>query len=224
MTDETNEPVPTKVVLLGETAVGKSCLISRFVSNKFQSNFVPTMGGCYSSKEVKYDKLNKKLKYEIWDTAGQEKYRAINKIFYQDAAVAILVYDITRKDSFEELKNYWYIEVRDNSPKDVIIAIAANKSDLYEFEEVNNEDLQNFADSINAIYKETSALNGTGINELFDSIGYKLLSPENYVELLRKANSSICSNNKLNNTGASFKVGNKSKIDSGDAGAKKNCC
>ena len=223
MTEETNEPVPTKVVLLGETAVGKSCLISRFVSNKFQSNFVPTMGGCYSSKEVEYQKLKKKLKYEIWDTAGQEKYRAINKIFYQDAAVAILVYDITRKDSFEELKNYWYIEVRDNSPKDVIIAIAANKSDLYEFEEVNNEDLQSFANSINAIYKETSALNGTGINELFDNIGYKLLSPENYEELLRKA--SVVSNNKsmrLNNSNASFKVGDKSKMDG--AGGKKNCC
>ena len=181
------------------------------------------MGGCYSSKEVEYQKLKKKLKYEIWDTAGQEKYRAINKIFYQDAAVAILVYDITRKDSFEELKNYWYIEVRDNSPKDVIIAIAANKSDLYEFEEVNNEDLQSFANSINAIYKETSALNGTGINELFDNIGYKLLSPENYEELLRKA--SVVSNNKsmrLNNSNASFKVGDKSKMDG--AGGKKNCC
>ena len=168
MTEENNDSTPTKVVLLGETAVGKSCLISRFVSDKFQSNFVPTMGGCYSSKEVSYNKLNKKLKYEIWDTAGQEKYRSINKIFYQDASVAILVYDITRKDSFEELKNYWYIEVRDNSPKDVFIEIAANKSDLYEYEEVNNEELEEFAKSINAIYKETSALNGNGVEDAFN--------------------------------------------------------
>ena len=220
MSEETKEPLATKVVLLGETAVGKSCLISRFVNNQFQSNFVPTMGGCYSSKEVNYPKLKKKLKYEIWDTAGQEKYRAINKIFYQDAAVAILVYDITRKDSFEELKNYWYIEVRDNSPKDVIIAIAANKSDLYEFEEVSNDDLKSFAESINAIYKETSALNGTGINELFDNIGYKLLSPGNYDEMNNSTNKSI----RLNKSNASFKVGDKSEVSAYSTGGKKNCC
>ena len=223
MTEETNEPVPTKVVLLGESGVGKTSIISQFTTHKFNPRCATSVSAQFISKTIEFPEFGQSIKFDIWDTVGQEKYRSLAKIFYQDAAVAILVYDITRKDSFEELKNYWYIEVRDNSPKDVIIAIAANKSDLYEFEEVNNEDLQSFANSINAIYKETSALNGTGINELFDNIGYKLLSPENYEELLRKA--SVVSNNKsmrLNNSNASFKVGDKSKMDG--AGGKKNCC
>ena len=183
------DDVPIKVVLLGETAVGKSCLISRFVSDTFLTNHVATLAGSFSSKNVFYDKVNKKIKYEIWDTAGQEKYRALNKMFYQDASVAILVLDITRKDTFEAIKNYWYSEVKENSPKNIVIAIAANKSDLYEYEEIGNEELQEYANSIGAIYKQTSALQSSGINDLFDNIGYKILSPENYEVFIRKTNS-----------------------------------
>ena len=183
------EDVPIKVVLLGETAVGKSCLISRFISDTFLTNHVATMAGSFSSKNVFYDKVNKKIKYEIWDTAGQEKYRSLNKMFYQDAKVAILVLDITRKDTFEAIKNYWYSELKENSPKNIIIAIAANKSDLYEYEEITNEELEKYANSIGAIYKQTSALQSSGINDLFDNIGYKILSPENYEVFIRKTNS-----------------------------------
>ncbi len=150
--------LPLKCVLLGETAVGKTCLIDRFVNNKFKPNFVSTMVGCYSSKDIFYEKLNRKIKFEIWDTAGQEDYRSINKIFYQNASVAILVFDITRKGTFEELKNYWYREVRDNSPQDCIIAIAANKSDLYEYEEVSNEEVKQFAEKEKILYKQTLSL------------------------------------------------------------------
>ena len=201
----TESTIPMKCVLLGETAVGKSCLINRFVNDTFQSDFVPTMVGCYSSKEIFYQRANRKIKYEIWDTAGQEKYRSINKIFYQDASIAILVFDITRKDTFEALKNYWYIQVRDNSPKDIIIAIAANKSDLYEYEEVNHEEIEKFSNSIDALYEQTSAKNGNGIKDLFNNIGYKLLSPEKYDDFIRKQsvirlNSESLQNITLNNT------------------------
>ena len=90
-----------KVVLLGETAVGKSCLIPRFINNTFLSNFVPTMGGYFSTKEICFEELNKKkIKLEVWDTAGQEKYRSVTVMFYKDASAAILVYDITREESF----------------------------------------------------------------------------------------------------------------------------
>lgn len=225
--ESTNQPssstvTQTKVVLLGETAVGKSCLISRFVNDKFESNFVPTMGGCYSSKEVVFDKVDKTIKFDIWDTAGQEKYRSINKIFYQDAAVAILVFDITRKDSFEEMKNYWYKEVRDNSPKDIIIAIAANKSDLYEYEDVNSEEVEDFAKKIGAVFKETSALNGSGISELFNAIGYKILSPENYEEFMKKTHvkKSIKLINKNDSNVNDSSTGNEAVVDK----SKKGCC
>ena len=175
-----------KCVLLGETAVGKSSLINRFVSNTFKSDFTSTMVGYCSTKQVYYEKIDQKINYEIWDTAGQEKYRSLTKIFYQDSKVTLLVYDITRKDSFEAIKNYWYTEVRDNSPQDVIIAIVGNKSDLYEYEEVTEDEAKEFAKSVNAIYQQTSACNGSGVKELFDMIGNKIIKPEVFEELNRK--------------------------------------
>ena len=216
--------LPLKCVLLGETAVGKTALISRFVENKFSENFVSTLVGCYSSKDIFYPKFNRNVKYEIWDTAGQEKFRSINKIFYQDTSIAILVFDITRKDTFQALKEYWYTEVRDNSPKDVIIAIAANKNDLYEYEEVTDEEAKKFAKSINAIYHQTSASKGTGINELFESIGSELLKPENIQEFIRKTTTYKKMPVRLNSESFnSSKINNEEKSEV-RKDIKKNCC
>ena len=215
-----NEAIlPLKCVLLGETAVGKTCLIDRFVNNKFKPNFVSTMVGCYSSKDIFYEKLNRKIKFEIWDTAGQEAYRSINKIFYQNASVAILVFDITRKGTFEELKNYWYREVRDNSPQDCIIAIAANKSDLYEYEEVSNEEGKQFAEKEKILYKQTSAAKGIGINELFEEIGAELLKPENIEDFDRKTSIAI---NSIKINSESFNDSNNKSQSREEI--KKNCC
>ena len=216
--------LPLKCVLLGETAVGKTALISRFIENKFSENFVSTLVGCYSSKDIFYPKFNRNVKYEIWDTAGQEKFRSINKIFYQDTSIAILVFDITRKDTFQALKEYWYTEVRDNSPKDVIIAIAANKNDLYEYEEVTDEEAKKFAKSINAIYHQTSASKDTGINELFESIGAELLRPENIQEFIRKTTTYKKMPVRLNSESFnSSKINNEEKSEV-RKDIKKNCC
>ena len=215
--------ISLKVVLLGETAVGKSCLIARFISDIFQTNHITTMTGTYMSKDIFYEKANKKLKYEIWDTAGQEKYRTINKMFYRDANVAILVLDITRKDTFEAIKNYWYDEVRNNGPEDIIFALAANKCDLYEYEEVTNTQLEEYAQSIGAIYKQTSALNNTGISDMFDNIGYKFLSPENYKEYIKKTSSK----KKLNlseDYNHNFNNDKESNATSIKKRKKKSCC
>ena len=216
--------LPLKCVLLGETAVGKTALISRFVENKFSKDFVSTLVGCYSSKDIFYPKFNRNVKYEIWDTAGQEKFRSINKIFYQDTSIAILVFDITRKDTFQALKEYWYTEVRDNSPKDVIIAIAANKNDLYEYEEVTDEEAKEFAKSINAIYHQTSASKGTGINELFESIGYELLRPENIQEFVRKTTTYKKMPVRLNSESFNSSKTNNEEKSEVRKDIKKNCC
>lgn len=185
-TDEVDsgELASAKVVILGETATGKSCMIARFVSDKFVENFVPTMGGCFSTKDVKIDELNKTIRFEIWDTAGQEKYRTINKIYYQDAAAAILVYDITRKDTFEEVKNYWFNEVKYNSNPKIVIALAGNKSDLYEYEDIKLKKAQKFADENDLIFKSTSSLNGNGISDLFKNIAIKIFDKDHYEELV----------------------------------------
>jgi len=216
--------LPLKCVLLGETAVGKTALIRRFVENTFSENFISTLVGCYSSKDIFYPKYNRNVKYEIWDTAGQEKFRSINKIFYQDTSIALLVFDITRKDTFQALKEYWYIEVRDNSPKDVIIAIAANKNDLYEYEEVTDEEAKEFAKSINAIYHQTSASKGTGINELFESIGYELLKPENIQEFERKTTTYKKMSVRLNSESFNNSKFNREEKSEVRKDIKKNCC
>ena len=220
------ESTSIKVVLLGESAVGKSSLINRFVEDKFQSNYTTTLTGAFFSKEVFYEKYQKKIKYEIWDTAGQEKYRALNKMFYQDTKVIILVIDITRKDTFQAILNYWYKELKENAPQNIIIALAANKNDLYEYEEVTNNELEEYAKSINAIYKQTSALKDTGIKELFNIIGEKILSSENKEEIETKQ---VNDNKKIRLESSLRDIElSKTNSDIGDNNAnkknKKNCC
>ena len=174
--------ISVKVVLLGEAGVGKTCIISRFVNNLFEENVMSTSGANYAGKSVIFEEYEGKcLKFEIWDTAGQEKYRSLTKIFYKDAAVAILVYDITRKESYEELKNYWYNQLKECSPSNIVIGIAANKCDLYDNEQVSEDEARKFADEIGAVFKLTSANTNTGIEDLFKTIGCKVLDP-NYSE------------------------------------------
>ena len=122
--------------------------------------------------------FKKKIKFDIWDTAGQEKYRTLARIFYKDAVIIIFVYDITKKKTFEELKNYWYGQIKDYGIQNPILAIAANKSDLYDKEQVDENEAKAYADKIGAIFKSTSALSNTGIDTLFNHLGRKLLDPK----------------------------------------------
>ena len=174
-----------KVVLLGDSGVGKTSIISRFVNNMFEQKVMPTISAAYATKTMKFDDFGgKELKFELWDTAGQERYRAVTKILYKDAQVIILVYDITRIDSFNEVKNYWYNQVKENCPKSIILGLAGNKADLFENENVTEEQGKNLAEEIGAIFKLTSSYENLGINDLFKAIGYKMLATlfPNYLE------------------------------------------
>lgn len=104
-----------KVVLVGESGVGKTSIISKYTLNDFKSQRLPTTGANFVQKTIILEEENKSIKFEIWDTAGQEQYRSLAKVFYKNATVCILVFDITRKSSFDELKNYWVNEVKDNT-------------------------------------------------------------------------------------------------------------
>ena len=104
-----------KVVLIGESGVGKTSIIARYITNTFRTQQLPTTGANFVSKMVILEDENKSIKFELWDTAGQEKYRSLAKVFYKNARVCILVYDITRKTSFEELKNFWVGEIKENA-------------------------------------------------------------------------------------------------------------
>ena len=113
-----------KVVLLGESGVGKTSIISRFIDDIFEEGLETTTGASYAGKNMVFKEYqNQVVNFEIWDTAGQEKYRALTQIFYKDASIAILVYDITNEESFEEIKNYWYDQVKESAPKDISMFI-----------------------------------------------------------------------------------------------------
>ena len=165
-----------KVVLVGESAVGKTSIISQITKGKFNANEQITIAQTFSTKILDFSETRKKkLFLEIWDTAGQEKYRSLSKIFYNDANVVIFVYDITSEKSFEEIQNYWIKQVKDYAPKKLVLAIAANKYDLCENEKVNEEDARSLAEKNGAIFYNTSAKNSLGINDLFKEIGEKYL-------------------------------------------------
>ena len=117
--DEEKQSIPCKVVLIGESGVGKTSIISRYISNTFSSVLMATPGANFTTKTIFLKDENQSIKFEIWDTAGQEKYRALAKVFYKNAAVCILVYDITRRASFEELKKYWIQELKGNASPNV---------------------------------------------------------------------------------------------------------
>ena len=103
-----------KAILIGEMAVGKTSIINRFVNNFFNDKEKTTIGASYETADLDYEEYKISLTFQIWDTAGQERYRGLAKIFYKDADIVILVYDITRKETYDELKNYWYKEINEN--------------------------------------------------------------------------------------------------------------
>ncbi len=174
--EENDDFTVCKVVLLGETGVGKTSIISRYVHNNFSEVLMSTTGASFATKKLEIDSEHK-IKFQIWDTAGQERFRSLAKIFYQNASVAVLVYDITRRDTFDKIKNFWVKEIKENAPSDIILALAGNKSDNYENEVVNLSEGKKLAKEIDAIFQSTSAMLSHGIDELFLSIGKKFMYP-----------------------------------------------
>ena len=171
------KPPCCKVVLLGDSGVGKTCIISRYISGAFDNNSPSTNGASYASKILTFENLNKTISLDIWDTAGQEKYKSLTKFFYKDAAVAILLYDITKKDSFENMKGYWYEQLQEFGSKKIILGVAGNKCDMYEKEEVNENEAKEFAEKIGAFFEITSAKNNTGITDLFMNAANRFVDP-----------------------------------------------
>ena len=108
-----------KVILVGESGVGKTCIIVRFVSEEYKETTISTTGASYASKIMEFKEYKKDLQFQIWDTAGQEKYRGLTKLFYKDAKIVILVYDMTNRRSFDEIKNYWYNQIKENSSEEI---------------------------------------------------------------------------------------------------------
>ena len=169
-------PIPCKVILVGESGSGKTSIISRYLKNIYNDNPISTLSPLSLSKNVIIDGYN--INLEIWDTAGQEKYRSITTLFYKDALICILVYDITKKDSFEKIQRYWHFSVTENGVKGLILGVAGNKSDLYENEEVSEKEAKEYSDYINAPFMLVSAKINSGIDELFNKLVNKFIESE----------------------------------------------
>eukprot|EP01033_Poteriospumella_lacustris_P001613 gene1613-1175_t len=170
-----SKPREVKVVLLGDTGVGKSSLVLRFVTNNFKPYSESTIGASFMSKLLSVN--GKSIKFQIWDTAGQEKYHSLAPMYYRGAAAAILVYDITRSSTFKTLQN-WVEELKSKGPKDIAIAIAGNKADLEDSREVDRSVAQGYANEINAIYLETSAKEDTNVQDIFVKLSARLPTPQ----------------------------------------------
>ena len=182
-----NKCLDAKVVFLGESGVGKTSILRQFTSHQFDPECAASISSQYTTKTVDISGTKQAIRYDLWDTAGQEKYRSLAKIFYKDARIIIFVYDISSKKTYESLKDYWYKQVSQNCLPNTIFAIVGNKIDLYNNGEVKDNEAMEWADSIGAIFQTTSAMTNKGIDILFDNVGKKMLNPKyNYKSQLDK--------------------------------------
>ncbi|KAK7320187.1 hypothetical protein RJT34_04923 [Clitoria ternatea] len=153
-----------KAVLIGDTGVGKSNLLSRFAKDEFRLDSKPTIGVEFAYRNIKVgDKL---IKAQIWDTAGQERFRAITSSYYRGALGALLVYDITRRSSYENVSK-WLVELREFGGEDMVVILVGNKCDLSESREVEKEEGKGFAETEGLCFMETSALRNLNVEEVF---------------------------------------------------------
>jgi len=168
-----------KICLLGDVSVGKTSIASRFCKNSFNENYINTIGGAYQQQNIVLNN-GAKIKLHIWDTSGQDRFRSMTNLYYRDAQVAILTYDVTNESSLDSL-NYWLNELNDKVEIDnMLLCLAGNKTDVEQSEKrVPTSKGKAFAEQHNMLFYETSAKTGVGVKELFQAIAtkeYELLS------------------------------------------------
>lgn len=160
-----------KVVLLGESAVGKSSLVLRFVKREFHEFQESTIGAAFLTQTVQIDDTT--VKFEIWDTAGQERYHSLAPMYYRGAQAALIVYDITSKDSFLKAQN-WVRELQRQASSNIVIALVGNKLDLASRRQVDYNEAKSYAEEYNLLFMETSAKTAANVVEVFTAIATRL--------------------------------------------------
>ncbi|XP_071736158.1 ras-related protein RABA1f-like [Rutidosis leptorrhynchoides] len=156
-----------KVVLIGDSGVGKTNLLSRFSKNEFSLESKSTIGVEFATRSINVD--DKIIKAQIWDTAGQERYRAITSAYYRGAVGALIVYDITRNVTFENVER-WLKELRDHTDQNIVIMLVGNKADLRHLRAVQMDDAKAFAEKENNFFMETSALEALNVENAFTEV------------------------------------------------------
>jgi len=156
-----------KVVIIGDSGVGKSNLLSRFTRNEFHLDSKSTIGVEFATRSISHD--GKIIKAQIWDTAGQERYRAITSAYYRGAVGALLVYDISKRLTFENVER-WLKELRTHADPSIVVMLVGNKCDLKHLQAVITDDAKSFAEQNNLAFIETSAMDSTNVDVAFETI------------------------------------------------------
>ena len=153
-----------KFIVIGDSSVGKSNIISKYKENKFDEKGQPSIGVQFIAKNVVIE--NTTFRLQVWDTAGQETFRSMTRIYYKNSSCAFIVYDITEKESFNHVES-WINECKKIAPETVLLVLIGNKSDLNESREVSYEEGLKFAEKNKMLFFETSAKNGVNIENIF---------------------------------------------------------
>ncbi|VVB13943.1 unnamed protein product [Arabis nemorensis] len=156
-----------KLVLIGDSGVGKSQILSRYARNEFSLDSKATIGVEFQTRTLVLD--HKSVKAQIWDTAGQERYRAVTSAYYRGAVGAMLVYDVTRRQTFDHIPR-WLEELRGHADKNIVIILIGNKSDLEDQRAISIEDAKEFAEKEGLFFLETSALNAVNVETAFSTV------------------------------------------------------
>ena len=173
-----------KCVLVGDSAVGKSSVAHRYISNDFYEFQEPTIGAAFMAKKLNID--DREVRLEIWDTAGQERYRSLAPMYYRNASVAIVVYDITKASSFEGAKS-WIKEISKRAKSNCMIVLLGNKSDLENERKIDENEVNTYIENRDILHFKTSAKTGLNIKRIFSETINKLLK-ENKVGFIKQKN------------------------------------
>lgn len=171
--------VSMKISLVGNSGVGKTSLLTRYVKGIFYPNAIATVGANFLTKELEIN--DRFIDLNIWDTAGQELYRSLTPMYYRNASAAVVVFDVTTKTSFDSIRN-WIFELRTNEPH-ILIFLCGNKIDDTEKRIINTFEISNLAKELQLKFFETSACTGQGIDQLFQTIVLEILKQEKTIEL-----------------------------------------
>ena len=172
-----------KIVFLGDSGVGKTCIVSRYIYGCIPEIAKPTIGAAFMTKLFTYNKQNYELL--IWDTAGQEVYRGLAPMYYRNACIAIIVYDVTKPEQIDSV-SYWIDILHPNVGDSVIIGICGNKTDLECENKVTNEYVQQHVNCDNAVFMQVSAQTGSGIESLFQTLLQKYVASQSKIEVTEK--------------------------------------
>jgi small GTP-binding protein len=184
MSEKKQGVVNCKIILVGDSGVGKTTIIGRYL-NKFDKQEQSTIGASFANKTEDID--GNIILFEIWDTAGQERFRSVNSIFYQKSYICIMVFDITKQESFDHLDNFWYEAVKQYAHEKVIFHVCGNKIDLFDKEEVDRAKVKEYCEKINCDYNFLSAFedNYSYIDEMFKHLGKKFVNSDIYKEITK---------------------------------------